>query len=456
MTSQLDWYAQQEPEPSVPVHRVDGSILLLCAGDLHIGRRSSRLPSHADPAAASTAGCWSSLVDTAIERSVNAVLLSGDVVDRANRYFEAFGPLESGLRRLSRSGIPTFVVAGNHDFDVLPRLVESFDRRTVRLLGRGGRWERETLRIDGRPVLHLDGWSFPAEHVTTDPLTGYRTGSADGLPVVGLLHADVDQPTSRYAPTSLAGLRAQRTSCWVLGHVHQPTLIERAGEPPVLYPGSPQALDPGEPGTHGAWLVELRGTSTHFERIPLSGVRYDTLEVELPARGDGSGDPDVEAIVAGSVLDHLEEVSRDAGRLAYLSLRLRVTGRARRSRDIEARVGQLVRELEPTRGGITAFVERLSVDTRPEVDIEALARGSDPPAVLARLLLGLDRGDPEAEELVRAAELRSGEVRSARPYLNLGAAEPGSSKADASPATRDVVRRQAMALLDELLAQKES
>jgi DNA repair protein SbcD/Mre11 len=456
MKSQLDWYAQQEPGQTCPARRVDGSIRLLCTGDIHLGRRSSRLPAHADPAALSTAGCWSALAELAIERGVHAVLLSGDVVDRANRYFEAFGPLESGLRRLSRSGIPTFAVAGNHDFDVLPRLVDSFDDGMVRLLGRDGRWERETLWVDRRPVLHLDGWSFPSEHVTTDPLTDYRPGSTDDLPVVGLLHADLDQPASRYGPTSLAALRARRNSCWVLGHVHQPTLIDRAAGPAVLYPGSPQALDPGEPGPHGAWLVELGRTGTRFELVPLSGVRYDTLEVELPASGAASGDPDVEAIVAGRVLEHLAAVSDEPGRLAHLSLRLRVTGRARRRSLVATRVGQLVRELEPSRGRVTAFVERLAVETRPEVDIEALARGSDPPAVLARLLLGLDRGEPEAEELVRAAELQGAEVRNARPYLSLGAQDADSPVADSRPETRDVLRRQAMALLDELLAQKES
>src|SRR5690606_34254660 len=133
---------------------------LLCTGDLHLGRRSSRLPSHLDGRTHSCAGCWDQVVALALEESVDVVALSGDLVDRDNRFYEAVGPLESGLRRLADAGIEIVAVAGNHDHDVLPRLVDALGPEAFRLLGRGGVWERATVRRGGR-VLHIDGWSFP-------------------------------------------------------------------------------------------------------------------------------------------------------------------------------------------------------------------------------------------------------------------------------------------------------
>ena len=146
---------------------------VLCAGDLHIGRRPSRLPTHVDARPLSCADAWTRIVDHALDARADLVALGGDLVDRANRYFEALGPLERGVRRLADAGIVTVAVAGNHDHDVLPQLARALaptlPAGAFRLLGAGGTWERTTIERDGAR-LHVDGWSFPAEHVDDDPM----------------------------------------------------------------------------------------------------------------------------------------------------------------------------------------------------------------------------------------------------------------------------------------------
>src|SRR5690554_238804 len=89
------------------------TVRVLCAGDLHIGRRSSKLPESYSSADHGCAGAWDAIVDAALAKKVDVVALSGDLVDRANRYFEAIGPLERGLRQLAEQGIDTYAVAGN-------------------------------------------------------------------------------------------------------------------------------------------------------------------------------------------------------------------------------------------------------------------------------------------------------------------------------------------------------
>lgn len=390
-------------------------------------------------------------MDRALAEHVDVVALSGDLVDRANRFYEATGPLETGIRRLAGAGIVTVAVAGNHDYDVLPWLVDGFDPDAFRLLGRGGEWERTTIRR-GDAVLHVDGWSFAEARVERSPLGRYDLPGGGGAPVLGLLHADLDQPGSIYAPVTRAELRARPVDFWLLGHVHAPGLREEAGGAPVLYPGSPQAMDPGEAGAHGVWIVEVEpGRIFRARPLPLSSVRYDVVEVDVT----GIADPlELDRRVADGLRAHLVAVAPAAGPLEYLCCRLRLAGRTPLHRGLEPRLAGLAEELALVEGGVTAVVEKVELDTRPAYDLAELARGSDPTAVLAGLLQALEQGQAsgEHERLLREAARCAGDVRRARPYLALPG--EGEEAADAEVAAQ-ALARQASRLLDGLLAQKE-
>lgn len=440
---------------------------ILCTGDLHLGRRSSRLPSHLDGRIHSCAGCWGRIVDLALSEGVDVVALSGDLVDRENRFYEAVGPLEAGLQRLAGEGIVTIAVAGNHDHDVLPRLADGLGGDAFRLLGRGGRWERTTVRR-GDAVLHLDGWSFPSQYARESPLAVYSLPAPDDGPVLGLLHADLDQPRSPYAPVTLAELRSLPVAFWLLGHVHSPALHEIPGAAPVLYPGSPQAMDPGETGAHGVWIVELEaGQRFRARYVPLSSVRYDTVEIDLT----GVADPaKLDTRVVDGLRARLAEVAGEAGPLRCLSVRLRLVGRTPLHRGVEARLAATTADLALEFAGITAVVEKVDVATRPAHDLAELARGNDPVGVVARLLVALDEGADRAAAagpsgdvavrfddglgtLVRDAERQVADVWRAKPYLGLD--EAAADGPDTRSLAARALARQASLLLDELLAQKE-
>ncbi len=172
-------------------------IQILCAGDMHLGRRPTRVPETADLNALKPTAVWRSFVNTAIERKVDVVVLTGDVVDESNKFFEAYSALQSGIERLTKSGIPVVAVSGNHDFDVLPRLADQIPG--FHLLGRGGQWQDFVLEKDGISVVRFQGWSFPTRHVSHDPLTGYEA-PADELPTVGAY----SEPSRHLIPTDRA------------------------------------------------------------------------------------------------------------------------------------------------------------------------------------------------------------------------------------------------------------
>jgi DNA repair exonuclease SbcCD nuclease subunit len=183
------------------------------------------------------------VVDLALKQKADAVMVAGDAIDASSNYFEAFDPLESGTRKLAEAGIETFFTAGNHDFDTLPRICEQMQNPHVHLLGKGGNWERHTLDRGGQR-LHLDGWSFHASTHPANPLLGYPRGQ-DGTSALGILHADVDQPQSQYAPCPSSELLVVGPAVWLLGHVHATRKwsneSSRAVEPrllPRLAPGA--------------------------------------------------------------------------------------------------------------------------------------------------------------------------------------------------------------------------
>lgn len=416
---------------------------LLVTGDLHLGRRSAALPPGTDPARFSALLAWERIVEAALAHEVTALVLTGDVVDRENRFFEALGPLEAGIRRLSRAGTWTLAVAGNHDFDVLPRLVEPLAGQRFHLLGQGGRWERFLLAEGGQEALAVDGWSFPRERFASDPLAAYDLPTEAPAPLLGLLHAEVGAAASRYAPTSPARLRALPHRAWLLGHVHGPGPLAGSG-PVLLYPGSPQPLDSRETGVRGPWLLEITAEARpRLSQLPLANLRYEEVPVPLD---DLSETADLTPRLLSALRAALTAAVEAAdGHLQLLVARLRLSGRsvlAPRLTAELAEVGSLVLRHE----GATAAVAGWASEARPPVDLAGLARADDALGLLARLLQELPAGG--GGELLRAAEGRLGRVAGANAYAALPPLELGPAQ------LRAALEAAGWQLLEQLLAQR--
>ena len=427
------------------------SVRILATADIHVGRCPSKVPDPVDTRRFSCARMWHAIVERAIQEKVDLVTLSGDIVDHDNRFFEATGPLEAGLTKLAAAGIHTYAVAGNHDYDVLPRIVDAVGTDHFHLLGRDGRWEQTDFVRDGESMLRIHGWSFPASHVLTSPLANWDASTDDDLPVVGLLHADLDVPNSRYAPVSRAELESRDLTMWLLGHVHRSQLLEASSGPDVLYPGSPQAMDPGETGRHGPWLIEI--CSRHditASPIALSKVRYAELTVDL---SDKQTKDEFDAHLIDCTGEHLADIALEGGPLEYVSLRIGMTGRTRLCGEVDGFAEQLREQFERTAGQVSARIDRVTNNTLPLIDLEELALKHDPPGILAQTLLQLrsEQTNDGLATLLHDAHQKQQEVFRAGAY--------GAISDDTVPdveATRQCLIRQGILLLDRLLAQERS
>ncbi|NUQ01123.1 MAG: DNA repair exonuclease [Armatimonadetes bacterium] len=373
---------------------------LLCTADLHLGRRSS-LPGARGGPEVYASDAWRRIVDCALAESVAAVLIAGDLVDDDRARYEATGPFERELNRLAAAAIPCYVVAGNHDHEALQRLAAGPAAENLRWLGRDGSWEEAILPGDVELAIH--GWSFPASHHGQSPLANYPYPDQPGRFTIGLLHADLGQPGSRYAPVHEAELTAHPYVFWLLGHIHAHRTVSIGDHVVALYPGSPQALDLNEPGAHGAWLLELLpGGGTRLEFVPLSSVRYERPEIDLTNTDPGSLEETVWAAIG-----HLAVEVRGAGGAAprWLCCRPRLVGSTSvcgNLGEVMAPLTQLVHEVDGQEWLLDGWIDQ----TEPVLDqaLESLATGAHPPAVLARLLLALQAGGEE-ELVTKAREL---------------------------------------------------
>jgi DNA repair exonuclease SbcCD nuclease subunit len=421
---------------------------LLLSGDLHIGRSSTRVPASVPREELRAANAWHRLVDLAIDERVAAVCLSGDIIDQDNKFWEAIGALEHDINRLANAGIRTFAVAGNHDHDVLTRLTNHLPCEQFTLLGRGGVWERITFDKGSEGRLHIDGWSFPASRMHTSPLDGYNLPTDHATPTLGIVHGDLDVLNTPYARLDLRRLQSLPPAGWLLGHVHASKLIHADGSPWVLYPGSPQALDPGETGIHGPWIVNVESGALRLpEQRPLSNVWYGCCQVDLSGTTDES---DVEGAVLNGIRDEIRRIVSQLGSPpAAISLRLRLAGSTPAASMVRPMAKRVVEDLSMAIADATVCIDTIDIETVPAVDLAEHAKSKSATGVLARLLLDLDSSELSSDiaDLLRRVRSSLEELERSKDFIALDRREIDEQRA------REYLRSGARALLTELVSQ---
>jgi len=384
---------------------------LLLSADLHLGKQSSKVT---DRSQHSTIECWRRLVTLAVTQSVDAVLLAGDVVDRRNKRFESFGPLSNGVSRLAQAGIKTIAVSGNHDYDVLPQLVDLIADDHFFLLGRNGTWESEVFTF-GDEKLQIDGWSFPSHRVSANPLDSYSPVTQDVDLHLGMVHGDLDVTDSKYAPLTLDSLVTSAPAGWLLGHIHKPEL-KNPENPWVLYPGSPQAMDPGESDVHGAWLLDTKIAQVP-EMLPLSSVAYHPVRIDVSTCED-------DEFIEGFVIQEIRErssrfIDLSGDSLNVLSLRLTLEGNCSNPVQVKKDLTELGKFQENI-DGVDVGINKVIPDVRKNLTLEMLKGQKNALVTALSLLQELDTGDysPATEELLRNYNSRCEKLSRSYPTLD--------------------------------------
>ena len=434
---------------------------LLCVGDIHLGRRPGRLASRVDDLGVgihelTPAAAWRAAVEWALANQVDAVALAGDVVESLEDRFEAYGHLEREVRRLTDAKIPVVGVAGNHDVFALPRLADQLP--DFKLIGRGGKWESVELTAASGARLRILGWSFQEKRERRNPLDELPPDLSSNVPTIGLLHCDLDQTSSPYAPVPGRSFENAPGIAWLLGHVHSPS--DLSGRRPVGYLGSLVGLDPGEPGLHGPWLARISDDGQlSLEHLRLAPLRWEAESIAIDEIGDLPPDEIEDALVA-LLITGMEAIHRriepTLGATRLVGCRLRLAGRSASHRKLrEAAGNEDIAKLTRSFGSVGYFVDKIIDEAAPALELEQLARTKDLPGLLAQRILSLQQGGADSDRMV--AEARGALDEASR--FGAGAADDdynGDESVSPDERTRQFLVTAGIQALEELLAQRNA
>ena len=324
-----------------------------------------------------TRRAFENVIDLALERKADFILIAGDVFDGDLQDFNAGLFFAHQLRRLGDAGIRVFIVRGNHD--ALSKITKSVPFPANVHVFKATK--PETVRIDGLGVA-IHGQSF-ATGAVTDDLAAQYPDAIPGLLNIGLLHTALAgrEGHAPYAPTTAERLTAKGYHYWALGHVHAREIVQ---EVPcwIVFPGNTQGRHARELDPKGCLVVEADDQGVKaVQFVPTDVARW--AHVTISAIGMASME-DLQAAVQKVV----QEALQDAGE-RVLALRLFITGRT-------ALHGQLVTSPEGFRANVCAWLneasggmawlEKLNVGVSAPLDLATLAARDDPFGLLLRRL----------------------------------------------------------------------
>lgn len=248
------------------------------------------------------------IVDAAIEESVDLVLFAGDAFkDRtpAPTFQREWG---RRIMRLSRAGIPTLLLVGNHDlspaigrahaldpYETLevphvqvldkpkflgPKELEGLPLQVIAIpwISRSGMIAHLGLASNEASTIYeqltekiielVQMWLEAADPTIATILTAHCSvqGATYGGERTVMLGSDLVLPGSM--------MRDPRLDYVALGHIHKPQNLNPDAHPPVIYPGSIERVDFGEARDDKFFIIaQVERGDTHVEWHRLEGIR---------------------------------------------------------------------------------------------------------------------------------------------------------------------------------------
>ncbi len=429
------------------------AVKILATGDIHLGKRSADVPENTEKAA--TTFTWQRMVSYAIDNKLDAILLSGDIVDEENKFFEANNVFAEGCQQLDDNNIPVVLVAGNHDHDVLPEIIKTNTFSNIHLLGEKGSWELKTLDTKNGQI-QIAGWSFPSGSVTYNPFTKFNLKDINpNVPVIGLLHADYGVSNSLYSPVQEKDFLNKHIELWILGHIHKPDVMS---EHPIkiIYPGSPHALSAKEPGIHGPVVlnIEDKNRITH-KWLDFSPVKYEHLSIDT---GTPDSLNDIRSIILTDIHKKANAIETQYEHLHYLIFDVELSGKFNDLTKIPNLQQEITEQPIIEHADLTVSVRKLINKLKPVVEnLSNLAKQSSPAGVLADTILKLENGKttPFADKLMEKWKKKQIKVISWNTYFPLYQ-EHMKNNANTDIEAREYILESCNHLLDALLLQTKN
>lgn len=262
---------------------MSNSITFLHAADLHLDSPFKGLTDVPDEIfqsiRKSTFQAFDRLIEVAIEKRVDFVLIVGDLFDHECQSLKAQLHLRDGFERLNQEQIYVYLSYGNHDFlsgnpypIEFPENVFVFPSEEVSSF---------TFRKNGQKLANIYGFSYEKRDVNENKAQQF-TITDQAIPfhiamLHGMVHGASDHDPN--APFRLEDLRNEPFDYWALGHIHKREILQ--SNPPVVYPGNIQGRHRKETGEKGCYFVEMDESDVHLQFIPLQAFTIIHEEINL-------------------------------------------------------------------------------------------------------------------------------------------------------------------------------
>jgi exonuclease SbcD len=229
------------------------------------------------------------IVDTAIQEKVDLVLFAGDAYKDRNPAPTFQREWGKRIMRLSRAGIPTLLLVGNHDTSpALGRAhtLDPFDTLevpNVRVIDTPMFLRPEDLwglplQVIALPWVSRSGLIASLEMTSAEPekvneaveerlaaiVTNFMNEVDLQLPIVLTAHASVQGAVYGGERSVMLGgdlilpgslVKDPRLDYVALGHIHKAQDLNENAHPPVIYPGSIERVDFGEAGDDKYFVI---------------------------------------------------------------------------------------------------------------------------------------------------------------------------------------------------------
>jgi exonuclease SbcD len=291
------------------------------------------------------------LVNLAIDRKIDFVIIAGDLYDGDWRDYNTGLFFVQQARRLQAAGIPLYLISGNHDAQsqITKSLVLPENTRMLSVD------QAETIHIEDLGV-SIHGQGFAKREVLEDLSLRYPSATK-GHFNIGVLHtsaagAEGHEP---YAPCKIEGLQTRGYDYWALGHIHKREILRE--KPLVTFSGNIQGRHARETGPKGCWLVSVddrHRITPQFE--PLDVLRWEVAEIDV-------SDLTVLDDVHSEVARRAREVEQAAdGR--PLALRVVLRGMTELHDQFVAVRDRHVNNIRAIAGGERVWIEKVKFETQ--------------------------------------------------------------------------------------------
>lgn len=256
------------------------------------------------------------IVDTAIEARVDLVIFAGDAYKDRNpqpTFQRAWG---ERMMRLSREGIPTLLLVGNHDIAPAEHRAHTLQEYAtlavphIFVADKLKLWRPKELGVPVQ-VVTLP-WIMRSRFLARQDMTGKtieqvhelmkerisealeRTLSSDidpSIPLILTAHASIQGAKFSSERHVMLGQDLSLSKSFVtdprldyvaLGHIHKHQSLNDQDHPPVVYSGSIERIDFGEwTETKGFVLAEVTRGRTEWDFIPLETRPFHNREIQV-------------------------------------------------------------------------------------------------------------------------------------------------------------------------------